>query len=141
MRPPLDLSMASRQFIQDFIGAPYENDGRTTSGIDCWGLVVRYYSHVLEETIPDWRRGDNSRSWVARLMTGGMQQDMAWLDEPVEHCIAVGQGQRAAHHAGIFTNGGILHASRTHGVVWRNRSVAEIEFGGNLRYGVPRWMS
>jgi cell wall-associated NlpC family hydrolase len=39
--------------MDNFIGIPYKDKGRTYKSCDCWGLVMLYYRDVLKTEIPD----------------------------------------------------------------------------------------
>ena len=37
-----------------YIGLPYQENGRSTSGVDCWGLARLFYKHELNIELPDY---------------------------------------------------------------------------------------
>jgi cell wall-associated NlpC family hydrolase len=128
------------EFISEYIATPYVVDGRDLSGADCWGIVVLWYRHVLGEELPDWTHADKTRSWVVRLMTSEMGSQMAWLDAPRDHAIAVAQRGDLSHHVGIFYHHGIFHIPEGGHASFRPVKIAEAEFGNSIKYGVPKWM-
>ena len=44
--------MEQQQFIKSIIGKPWVNRACSFDSVDCWGLVVMYYKHVLNVDIP-----------------------------------------------------------------------------------------
>lgn len=129
--------MTPEQFINEYIGTPFKFDGRDKSGVDCWGLVVLYYLHVLGMELPDWVVGDKSKHWVTQTLDTESEARCRWLDKPEENAIVFAKRKVAAHHAGVVCKGGVLHATEGSGVVWRSMDLARHEFGSDLKFGVP----
>lgn len=40
--------------IDKYIGLPYQENGRTWQGVDCWGLARLFYKHELNIQLPDY---------------------------------------------------------------------------------------
>lgn len=109
----------------DLIGVPYLDHGRTTAGLDCWGLVLLVYAR-LGLTVPDVFAGQDQRTvrerqedqpaldWIASLFG-------AWrrVPQPEPGCaVAIGNVEGAAVHVGVIVEPfRMLHALRKTGVV------------------------
>lgn len=115
------------QFADAWLGVPFQWDGRDPGGVDCWGLVWLFHFHVLGQIMPDWRRGDHGRAWIAATIAGEQLQHWRALPRPHDGCITVakaaapkrsdGTPRALPRHVGIFWRGSILHAAEGKGVV------------------------
>lgn len=140
-RPPAVLApgerMSPEAFLGEWIGTPYRFDGNDRSGIDCYGLVRRYYQDVLGVTLPDWTREENALTWYADVITRETARLMRWIPAPMDGAIAVAQRARTCHHMGIVHKGYILHCTSKDPVCLISMRAAQIYFGGAIRYGFP----
>lgn len=109
MNAPATLGDA---FAEAWQGVPFQWDGRTREGVDCWGLVVIFHRTVRGQVLPDWARRGQARSWIARTIAGEARAHWRALPAPADGCIA-----KAAAHVGIVWRGGVLHAAEGRGVV------------------------
>lgn len=113
--PPLPWTFERRgdSFVDLWQGAPFQWDGRTLAGVDCWGLVVMFHAMVKGQHLPDWARRGEARAWVRRMIADKQKDHWAALAQPVDGCIA-----KAPSHVGICWRGGVLHADETRGVIF-----------------------
>lgn len=131
--------MTGEEFINKYVGTPHVYDGRDASGMDCWGLVLAWYKEVLGVDLPDWRRADHSRAWVARLMTREVEVHADWVDEPTDHAIMFVERVKLSHHTGVYYRGGVFHAIENGAAVWRRFDKLQLEVGGNIRFARPKY--
>jgi cell wall-associated NlpC family hydrolase len=121
------------EWVNRWIGARHAYDGRTDAGIDCYGLVVRFYAEIYGIELPDWT-ADALRSgqWEAER-----QRRWLALDLPVDPCIAIVRRRATLpSHVGIYWRGRIVHAVERGGV--QADTVATfIRAIGRPEYGVP----
>lgn len=91
--------------IDHYIGIPYKLGGRTTAGIDCYGLVKLVYERERGIVLPDWSV-DETIDWDEDR---GMWVEM---HTPTELCIVrTRRSGNMPDHFGIVTQGGILSAA------------------------------
>ena len=43
------------EFVNSFVGVPYEVNGRDRQGWDCWGVVMAVFQEVRGVRLPDWQ--------------------------------------------------------------------------------------
>jgi len=58
--------MTEKELCRKYVGVPYEHQGRTLEGLDCWGLIILAYREIGVEVLDltdydyDWaQQGDN----------------------------------------------------------------------------------
>lgn len=114
---PLFLQLGDA-FVDTWQGAPFEWDGRTRHGVDCWGLAIQFYAAVHARQLPDWRRRAQGRAWIARTISGEAASHWFPLESPRDGCLVLSRSQPAIpHHFGIFWRGSVLHAAEGRGVI------------------------
>lgn len=127
---------APENFIRDWVGVRHVYNGRNHDGLDCYGLVWRYYRDVLGVTLPDWKCESTSSAWISRTMDGIAEVNFKPIYELEDHCIALIRRVKSAHHIGIYYKDYILHCTSTEGVNLQSRKIFEIAHS-NVIYGVP----
>lgn len=98
-------------WVNRWIGAPFAHDGRTTAGVDCYGLVVRFYADLFGIILPDWR-GNGARGWIITTIAAERAKRWRTLAEAADPCLALVH-RRAIdrpHHMGIHWRAHIVHA-------------------------------
>ncbi len=99
---------STSDFIKQMIGVPWANRSCSFEKVDCWGLVVLYFRHVLSTELhqtPDYEAGDDFFTCYKGDVT-------FWrpVSKPIEGGIFVGyQGSQPAH-VGLVLNRQALHA-------------------------------
>lgn len=108
-------------FVNAWVGTPFKWDGRDRRGVDCWGLVWRFYRDCLGAELPDWRRAGGALAALGELVAtkraGGGWHAFAG---PRDGAIVIASDARGAAHTGIVWRGGVLHAKLGAGVVWES---------------------
>jgi len=100
----MDKGIGSGQWINDYVGIPYEVGGRSTDGIDCYGLVCKVYQEVLSVKLPDWVLDDE-------IDFDGKRGCWSSIDQPVDFCIL--RSPRLGgipDHFALYVAGGVLSA-------------------------------
>ncbi|HAV1664523.1 TPA: C40 family peptidase [Enterobacter hormaechei subsp. xiangfangensis] len=97
------------------IGVPWANRACSFEKVDCWGLVVLYYRHVLGIELhqtPDYETG-------ADFFTCYQGDVVFWrkVDKPVEGGIFVGYRGAQPAHVGLVLNRKAIHARGENGSV------------------------
>lgn len=105
-------------WINQWIGVPHVWDGRDLHGVDCYGLVWRFYLDCYGVTLPDWRRDDLARQKAIRQIAENVPDHWHPLPVRQEPCVAMAMQAGRAHHMGIAWRNGIVHANEAHGVEW-----------------------
>lgn len=96
------------------LGAPYAVGGRSLEGIDCLGVVVRFFAKMGVE-IHDPLTGDRED-----ILTSAFADQFIGIKaaDRLDFDLAVIKGQGDPQHLGVFYGGKILHATRGAGVVF-----------------------
>lgn len=104
--------MTEADFISHWVGKPYRVRGSDESGIDCWALVVRYYSDVLGVEL-DNTYDDDITGGFEREIQSGMWDPCDKKDAGVVFMAFDQLGE--PRHVGIVVGGGefILHSRKT----------------------------
>jgi cell wall-associated NlpC family hydrolase len=120
-------------FVNAWVGTPFAWDGRTRAGVDCWGLVWRFYFDVLGVRLPDWSCGDRGLAFAQAIADALFAEQVRdhWraFDQPRDFAIVLCPQGRQAAHVGVFWRGGVLHCRRGKGALW--------EALGRFRQGHP----
>ena len=105
--------MDKMEFINNVIGLPWVNRAASFESVDCWGLVILYYKHVLSINLPmveGYDIGDNiSECWQRESANSHWHEvDTPESESLVFTCYDT-SGKPA--HVGIYIGGGmVLHA-------------------------------
>ena len=125
----LDRAARARgdDFVSAWLGVPFAWDGRSRDGVDCWGLLMLFHAEVFRLALPDWRRGDHGRAWIAATIAEQAKSHWRGLERPHDGAIVMalagaspslpGDPRAAPRHVGIYWRGGVLHATDTRGVI------------------------
>ena len=106
---------SSLGWVNDFVGVPYQVNGRTTLGWDCWGLVVAVYRDRLGLELPDWRRGApydlaaHIRIMNAALETMKARPLAELVPGPEPWALVFVMRHSRPWHVGVAAAGGVLH--------------------------------
>lgn len=103
-----DSLISEEEFIRAMIGVPWSNRACTFDAVDCWGLVVLYYRHVLGKELhqtPGYESG-------AEFFTCYEGDVVFWRssDLPVNGGIFVAYTGAAPAHVGLILNHRALHS-------------------------------
>lgn len=106
---------STSDFISKAIGVQWANRACSFDKVDCWGLVVLYYRHVLGIELhqtPDYEAGED-------FFTCYQGDVVFWFqtDKPVEGGIFVGYRGAQPAHVGLVLNRQALQRQRAHGLV------------------------
>lgn len=121
-------------FVNAWVGVRFRWDGRDMNGVDCWGLVMRYYRDCLAVELPDWTRGARPAGAVKDTFEAEVPRHWRPIAAPRSGCLVLVAPSRRPAHIGVFWRGGVLHAALGRGVVWENlaafsRAYPSREFG------------
>ena len=89
--------------IDDLIGIPFVDKGRTIKGADCWGAVMIVYEAVKKKKLPDY----GNSAFLSNLIADEIESQKIsdhWLDigEPEEGAIVLIQNHPIfVNHTGI----------------------------------------
>ena len=113
--------------LNQYIGVPYLNQGRTAKGWDCYGLVKELYRLHKNITLPDWQVDAYSRIAVAHTMTSEISNEVnlgyaTQVIHPIDWDIVTVARHRAAHHIGLYMQGGVLHCASAGRTQWNEWS-------------------
>ena len=123
-------------WLNNYIGIPWVNGGRSIDGFDCWGLLWHIYQEYFDLKIECHPTHDASQ--ISKNKALFMSEKRAW--QRVEHpkngdAVAMATG-RAVHHVGIWLNvdgGMILHTMESTGCVLQTIPALQSR-GFNLKF-------
>lgn len=111
-------------WVNDYVGVPFVENGRTRDGWDCWGLVLAVYRDRLGLELPDYRWSPPYGP-LEKLAAFGVAVDRvkfldlaAPIDGPEAWAIGLVRANNRPHHVGVSIGGGVLHAQRYGGTVY-----------------------
>ena len=115
MTPSSTPACSTSDFITRTIGVPWANRACSFEQVDCWGLVVLYYRHVLGIELhqtPDYEAGED-------FFTCYQSDVVFWrqVDKPVDGGIFVGYRGTQPAHVGLLLNRQALHSRGENGSV------------------------
>ncbi|WP_392565802.1 NlpC/P60 family protein [Utexia brackfieldae] len=129
--------MSIDEFISKTIGIKWVDRACSWDAMDCWGLVIMYYKHVLDVLLPDVVGYQNYQTDIQRG-TQGQINSGKWIqiDEPVNHCVFVGYLNGEPSHVGVCVDRHVIHANGSHqgGQVQYNRLDAISKCYQNLEF-------
>ena len=103
-------------WVNRWIGTPHVYDGRDLDGVDCYGLVWRFFLDLYEIELPDWSRAGKSAPELARLIAREKPNHWEPITVPTEPCVVLCHRARLPHHMGIRWRGRIVHSIERGGV-------------------------
>ncbi len=110
--------MTPQQLARRLAVTPYQMNGRSLDGLDCFGLIEVWHLKLFDIEIRD--RGNHTSD--SGGMSDGFNSRQVWklIDQPIDHCVVVMKGLLAgklvrAGHCGIYFNDNVLHTERTGG--------------------------
>ncbi len=116
---------------QKYLGIPWQANGRTKKGVDCYGLLLIFMSEQLDIQLPDFIYAVESNAERAAEIFKHMAETVIEVDVPVPGDIVLMTYQGSVCHIGIFLGSGyILHAPKC-GVTLS--SLTGMEHGRTLR--------
>lgn len=106
--------MGNPHFMTQYLGKPWEQNGRGPDTFDCYGLVWWVYRKHLGIELPNHNVAhledhlDKAAQFIAEGMKSG---DWFKLEVPREGCIVGMSRSRRIHHVGIFFTeaGGLIY--------------------------------
>ncbi|XKM14618.1 NlpC/P60 family protein [Orbaceae bacterium ac157xtp] len=96
-------------FYQNWQKTPYKYGGNTKKGIDCSGLVMKFYSDYYKKALP---RVTEKQSEYGDNVTNLIAGDLVFFK--------TGKGKTGLHVGIYYKNGKFLHVSSTKGVTLSN---------------------
>lgn len=99
--------MSKDEFLQKMIGKPWGMRAIGWDAVDCWGLVVMYYRHVLGLEFPPNNNYSSGLEFSASYQFGIQFWEQS---ERFNDCMFVAYNGRTPVHVGLIINGQCLHA-------------------------------
>ena len=109
--------------VNDFVGIPYVEGGRTRDGYDCYGLVAAVYRAAYGIELPDWHAEAAGPQAASRAISAALRGEAHGgramrVKAPADFDIAVVGSTERPHHVGVFIFSGVLHAAKAFGSAW-----------------------
>ncbi len=124
--------MSKTIIVTKYLGVPYKNRGRDTTGLDCWGLVICIYKDIFGIDLPDLENYEVDWSYKGKnYIMDRYTEDWVRVDMPQEmDIILIKNGKGICNHAGVMLgNKDFIQCSKGAGVtlckitdkIWQNR--------------------
>ena len=110
--------MTAVEYVTSVIGKPYAIGGYGPDEFDCWGLVRDYFGRVDGIHIPHIDTTDVGLLGTCKRM--GQTAGWVKIPTPIDGSAVLMSQGKAAHHVGIYINGGVIHAVDGVGVRWQS---------------------
>lgn len=102
--------MHKNEFVEKMIGVPWVNRAHSFEAVDCYGLVLMYYKHVVgdEINIPDgYEAGDYKNGcYINWTLASGFKETKARGEGNI---IGMFKGERLAHVGVMIDAVNVLH--------------------------------
>lgn len=100
--------MRKSEFIEKVTGVPWADRACTFEAMDCWGLVVLYYRHVLSIEIHHTQDYESGRDFMSCFA----EEVIFWNDTEIFHDGGIFIAYYGAQpvHVGLTVNGMALHS-------------------------------
>ena len=127
------------EWINQYIGIPYVENGASADGCDCYGLL-RVVAEGLGKKLPSFDGFELTTGFIKpSLMTKAIADQVESnsareIFEPVPNSIVTVNRGRVATHIGLVTEAGILHSDRNMGSVLMSLSEFKMMYGNKLRF-------
>lgn len=101
-----------------FVGIPYVEQGRTSAGCDCWGLVRLAFGYERGIVLPSYCRSysvGSGRAELAALITGEAAAYWREIEAGGEQswdCVLMRDGREPSHIGLVVEPGRLLHVER-----------------------------
>lgn len=92
--------------LQDLIGIPFIEGGRSLKGCDCYGLVKLYYKHILNIDIPDTKIKPNQTKRILINYLNEIESNWITLDKPTKDNVVAFTYN--PNHPNIVTHFGVM---------------------------------
>jgi cell wall-associated NlpC family hydrolase len=107
--------MTKQEFILKSVGVPWIRWGSSWQGMDCYGLVVRYYKDVLNIDLPDVPQTELAIGFESMGDVWEYCEDpqdgigfMSYRGDVPTHCgVYVGDGWLLHSHGNTYTGGSV----------------------------------
>ncbi len=102
--------MNQDEFINKTLGLPWVNRAVSFDSLDCWGLVLLYYKHVMDIELPTIKGYSKGDCDTAQGWQSGINQ---WqeINKPIVGCIFTCYKGGSPIHVGIaISSTKVLHA-------------------------------
>ena len=114
------------EYINDLLGIPFKDNGRDRDGIDCYGLVLLVAKEQHGVDLPDWQVDSTAQNVVDSVVATLNNTDIAKVADEIEvpedwACVSVAR-KYLPYHLGIYVANGVLHTSRTAGVIYQKHA-------------------
>lgn len=116
----INKAVLEKQIVEKWLGAPYKNMGRDTSGIDCWGLGLRVYEMVGVKLfdMPEVEYGLNWAKQGGNYLVENYWRDWSKIESPeFMDAVLLSNVNGVAHHGGIILSGGKFIHATIYGVI------------------------
>lgn len=125
--------MNENNFINKVIGKPWKDRACNFETMDCWGLVVLYYRHVLKKELHDVDGYESGKDFISCYEQERVRWNVSLT--PVSGCLAVFYYGEKPAHVGVMVNNfkclhsrGALGFVRLDNVVLLSKVYSKVEF-------------